>query len=339
MKRSGVKEKVEELSLKMSQNLHYFKEEYQASAKRDLHFTSEKYKPVIHLLLVGIDDYPDIKDLNGCVKDVQTFATIFKNQKGKLYKKVNPHLLVDKDATTQNIIRKTEEIIEAADPLDYIYIFFAGHAELKDLDGDGDKDGFYITYPEHGKTVDGGKFLSALQGETICSLLMQSQSTVLLFCDFCHSGGFIQPLIDANKSKEIEHNVFAMAASQVNELAAEGQNGGIFTQAVKRCFETEEADLDGNGVVYLDELYQYVFNEVTKNTVDQHPVICVPSTMVNIPIFQFGDNFALPIKELALTGHIEEEYVIESILNTMLPEAAADLFDTTTFNEVIAMMD
>lgn len=331
------KEKAEELSLKMSQQIQFFKKEFQNQAKRDLHFTSINYKPVIHLLLVGIDDYPDIKDLMGCVKDVQTFATIFKTQEGKLYKKVNAHLLLNKEATIPNIIKKTEEIIEEANPLDYIYIFFSGHAVLQDLDEDGDKDGYYIAYPEQGKTIHEGKLLSGLQGNTICSLLMQSQSTVLLFCDFCYGGGFIQPLIDANKSSDIEHNVFAMAATHADEFATEDDNGGIFTQAVKRCFETEEADLDGNGVVYLDELYQYTFNEVTEKSETQNPVICVPSNMVNIPIFQLGDKFALPIKEFALTGHIEDDHVIECIFKSMLTPEEYKSFDAKSFEEIMAL--
>ena len=332
------------LSLKVGKQLQGFKAKFKDRTRRDLHFIKAGFKPTIHLLLIGIDDYPGkSQDLRGCVKDVQDIAEVFKKQEEKLYKKVNLELLLNEKATISNIIENIEDIIKKAQPLDYVFIYFSGHAGSEDLDKDGEKDGFFCAYPADGEATINEKghkmFYAPLEGEKVCNLLMDSKSTVLLFSDFCHAESFIQPLIDANHSTEVHqltHNVFAMSACKAEETAGEQADGGFFSQAVKRCFETKEADLDNNGVIYLDELYQYVLKEVAKQREEQTPVVCIPTTTVNIPILQFGDKFNFPERELLLSGHIEDEEVIENILATMLPLEAQDLFATMTFDEIIS---
>ena len=164
-----------------------------------------------------------------------------------------------------------------------------------------------------------------MTGQELCDELMQFQATVILMAEICDGAAFIEPLAQANKSQSFEkltHNVFAISATSPGEKAGENKDGGYLSTAIFKCFEDPKADLDRNGVIYLDEVYQYTTEAIKKQGYGrQNPMAFSPATLSNIPLIQIGDKFEYPSKEIPLSGHIEDDRVIASILARYKPSA------------------
>ena len=116
--------------------------------------------------------------------------------------------------------------------------------------------------------------------------------------------------------------------------------GGFFSVALIKSFSDPEADLDRNEVIYLDELLLYTSREVRKEArklnKSQNVFAVVPSTMTNIPLIQLADTFALPKKEIAFSGHITEDKVIEGIMHYAIEEATTyEPFFKELFNKLL----
>lgn len=329
---------IAEMARRMSLQTQAFKKKYQEQTKKDLLFIQKGIKPNLHLILVGIDEHQDsrIPPLRGPVNDVKQAATAFQAQKGKLYEQVFTHLIINEAATKANILAQVANVQREADRFDFVLLYLSGQGIAYSLNAP--EKTFINQQPEHPHKMDGAFLpydavadsseLTMLPGRELCDLLMQFQAKVILISDFCHSGEFLSRLAEANQSGDpnlIAHNVFGLSGSSPGEICYElkinGQQRGIFSYAFTESFTKLDADLDGNGVLYLDELLQFTSNLVSERFDKQHVFTVVPATMTNIPLIQFGDTFSLPEKEILLGGHIEEDRVIESIM-TRFPQLA-----------------
>lgn len=102
----------------------------------------------------------------------------------------------------------------------------------------------------------------------------RSQRIVLLL-DCCYSGAFTRSLINRDpNAREITgqlggHGRIIITASGKMELAHQSE----FTDAVVRGLKTGAADLDGDGQVSASELYDYVYDQVRRNTRGQTPTM------------------------------------------------------------------
>ena len=223
--------------------------------------------------------------------------------------------LIDQAATRDNIIQKVRAVREEAREFDHVIIHIGGRAKMV-VDKQHPEKKVSTFIPYH----NGEGEVEMLFGEDFIRELMPFQSTVILFLDFCHGAEFLQPLTEANQSQNIEtitNNIFALSGTSPGQNAFDDEDGGYFSVALQRCYNTREADLEGNAMVYLDEVLQFTTSYIQdKSSNRQQPLGVVPATLTNIPLVQFGDTFALPKKELALGGHIEEDQVIKSIVQS-----------------------
>ncbi|MEL6671901.1 MAG: caspase family protein [Bacteroidota bacterium] len=343
-----------------------FKKKYQERAMRDLFLIQNGIKPNLHLLLVAIDDYPGENfDLGGCVIDVEAIHQAFATQgevllreagepvpetgvepdRAGLFNQIHLHKLINDQATPDKIVERLNIIQEEAGIFDFVLVHVTGHAtqEGEALRPREDKPKekrartVFCAYPKDPEsTGQGGLAYDPMTDLSICQPLMKIDAKVVLLVDFCYSAGFLQPIVEANSSGEVDtyiHSVFALSASGPDQVAKETHAGGVFSQAIRKAFATDAADKDQNGVVYLDELYQYVTQEVRKNAVDQDVFAVMPGAMTNIPLFQRGKEFAFPKKQLMLSGHITEEEVINSVLEMMLDDTNREAFENILSEE------
>ena len=98
--------------------------------------------PRIRAVLVGIDEYAraDIPTLRGCVNDVALVRELLKRCVGVVNDDI--HVLVNRRATKQNILRRLFMAIEGAAPGDVVVFYFSGHgSQIRDRDGDELADG------------------------------------------------------------------------------------------------------------------------------------------------------------------------------------------------------
>jgi Bacterial lectin/Caspase domain len=156
----------------------------------------------------------------------------------------------------------------------------------------------------HGVKDDGGRlyFASAntqlrrLGATAVSSAFVNEQMDssrsrkIMLFLDCCYSGAFFRGMtpragagIDINERFEGRGRAVITASTAMeyafepdDTLVGEGRPS-IFTEALVRGLETGEADQDEDGRVSVDELYDYVYEQVRRATPTQ-----TPSKLINV---------------------------------------------------------
>jgi hypothetical protein len=255
-------------------------------------FTSEKTLVVrqvelrknIWAVVVGINDYPNTRRLKWAVNDARAFYR-------HLIEVIqipaeNVTLLLNQDAGLASL-RSTlgTHLKKMAGKQDMVIIYFAGHgATEKDVlspDGDG-LEKYILPYDVDPEDL----YASALPMREISHIFYRIQSQRIIFiADACYrgaSGGRTISLtgIRANISDAFLDRITAgrgtliITASGANEVSAEDEKlqHGVFTFYLLEGLRGA-ADADKDGLISVDEIYQYVSVQVPRATgQEQHPV-------------------------------------------------------------------
>ena len=93
-------------------------------SSKDLPFYDESYA-----IIIGINNYQSdkLQDLAFAVNDARSISNLLINKLG--YKDENVHLILDEEATRENILTKLFDIAKSAKKKDRILIFYSGHGE------------------------------------------------------------------------------------------------------------------------------------------------------------------------------------------------------------------
>jgi hypothetical protein len=107
---------------------------------------------------------------------------------------------------------------------------------------------------------------------------------IVLLLDCCYSGAFARGMlakagtgVELRERFEGRGRIVLTASSameyafEATELARDDGRPSIFTRALVRGLQTGEADADGDGRVSVDELYDYVYEQVLTETPKQTP--------------------------------------------------------------------
>jgi hypothetical protein len=177
-----------------------------------------------------------------------------------LYRQVESHLVLGKGATVPAVRHGLGWLKENARPGDLAVVAFGCH-------GTGD-----------GKTFSLLMMGGPLHGAELKEALSKLPCQVLLILDCCDAADFVRK--HATERTALPANVAVLCACRVGQH----ENVGL-TIAVAEAL-AGKADLDGNGIVTLDEVFRYVprrmheFGQLMKNEHfvydGQAPVIAVP---------------------------------------------------------------
>ncbi len=228
----------------------------------------------LYALVVGISKYSNPKlCLDFAAKDARDFADFIQTQ-NKVFKNTNVKLMIDGEATKREIEKYLFHDLLKAGKDDTVILFFSGHGTSDAAH----PDNFYFVTsdadPEYleatALNMTGLKFLDRLDSER-----------VVLITDACHAGmpvtgktrSVVAPLEKfMNMFTEASGRVF-LASCKPEELSQEKPDlqNGVFTHFLLQGLKGE-ADLHRDGVVTVDEAYQYAY-ERTKNETKgaQHP--------------------------------------------------------------------
>jgi sugar lactone lactonase YvrE len=170
-----------------------------------------------------------------------------------------------------------EEFFADRRPGDVLLMHYSGHG-IKDKDGE--------LYFAASNTVLGRLGSTAVAAGFVSRLMNRGRSRrVVLLLDCCYAGAFERGLV-ARASTEIGieqefggRGRAVITASSAMEYAfeageltaAEEVPPSVFTSALVQGLETGEADRNHDGLVGLDELYDYVFDTVRAATPNQTP--------------------------------------------------------------------
>ncbi|MBI5445647.1 MAG: caspase family protein [Deltaproteobacteria bacterium] len=150
-------------------------------------------------LLVGINDYKGINDLNGCVNDVTNIRSILKTYLG--FTNADIRVLLNSRASKAGILSRLQWLVSGAKAGDYLVFHYSGHgSQIRDRDGDElddhldelicpwdmDWDGTFITDDD----------LNAIFTKLPAGVLLE------VFLDSCHSGTGVRA-VDLGRPAEL----------------------------------------------------------------------------------------------------------------------------------------
>ena len=245
--------------------------------------------PVLWGLGIGVSQYSSsIMDLKYAADDVSAMARFFKTQSGRLFSEVNFKLLTDRDVTRDSIIESMASHLGKAGPDDVVFIFVAGHGIKHRQTGS-----YYFVPSNADYDTIVSKGLRMSDFEEAVNILAKNVNKVIIAMDTCHSGameiGLRSSMSSENLAETLQEasGLYILSASKGGEASMEGEQfrikgsdtgHGVFTHALITGMQGE-ANYDGDSVISLNELFQYVSRTVPRLTNgSQHPYLRVSGT-------------------------------------------------------------
>lgn len=231
----------------------------------------------LYALVVGVSKYKHSKipNLNVSDKDAKDFAGFIRGQK-KLFMNVYVRVLTNEQATRSEIEKELYYNLRKAGKNDTVVVFLSGHG-VDDPNTPGEY--FFLSYDADPDYLAA----SAVQMSRQSFINKLDSKRVVLIADTCQSGGFagagtkrLKPSLDKmmGQFKESEGKVL-ITSSRADEYSKESPEHGnsLFTYYLLEGLKGN-ADEDGDGIVSLKELYEYIYAK-TKDASDgyQHPQI------------------------------------------------------------------
>src|SRR5216683_129491 len=234
--------------------------------------------------VIGISQYKTVNSLQYADQDALSFSDYLLNQLG--VPKDNVFLLTNQQATLVNVRRTLgTELKRKASPRDTVLMYFAGHGAPETDATSPDNDGLekylvvYDSDPDDLYTTG----LPMREVEIIFERLAAER--VVFIADTCFSGATTGRTFSTGGRRAVVSEAFltrlshvkgrvVLAASRANEVSAErpDMQHGVFTYYLLEGLRGK-ADLDGDNMITIDELYNYVSQKVPAATAqNQHPV-------------------------------------------------------------------
>jgi hypothetical protein len=221
-------------------------------------------------VLVGVDSYGEERlKLAYAKSDARRLAQALEASVGRYYGTEKLHLLLDAEATPAAIAAALEEMVAAADPHDTLVFSFAGHGVK------GDDDRYYLA--PFGYRIDDPRG-SGLSWTQLSAILGRAKARVIVILDSCHSG--LSGAEGFGTNDDAVASLFTGRAPMLVLAASKGRQfsyedpkwgGGAFTHALVEVLKNNwrGADLNGNGVIEVSELYRALRSIVTNATQGQ----------------------------------------------------------------------
>jgi metacaspase-1 len=136
-------------------------------------------------LLVGINDYQGVNDLQGCINDVTNVRSVLKTFFGLANSDIR--VLTDSRATKKNILLRLDKMVKTAANGDYLIFHFSGHgSQIRDREGDELTDHMDELICPYDMNWDDGFITDDMFSEILHQLKKGVRMEILL--DSCHSG-------------------------------------------------------------------------------------------------------------------------------------------------------
>ncbi len=235
-------------------------------------------EPQLWAVVVGVSEYENksIPSLRFADRDAESFAEFLQKPEGGGFQPDHMRVLINKDATLANLKQAFVEFLAQAIDKDLVMIFFAGHgapdpARPMNL---------YLLTHDTDPSRPGTTAYPMWELQTLLTRQLTAKR-VVVFSDACHSGGISldfatrgvntaesnqinQYLADLARAKEGIVIFTASAAGEVSQEFPE-LGHGVFTYYLLEGMKGE-ADLNNDYTVTINELMQYVEDQVKRKT-------------------------------------------------------------------------
>jgi hypothetical protein len=232
-------------------------------------FNQQAPRMKVWAVIIGIAAYNHMPVLRYTDDDAYRIYAFLKSPEGGALDDSQIRILIDEDATKHNIVKAMEKTFGQAGPNDLVFLYFSGHG-LK---------GSFLPFDFDG-------YNNKLFHTEINHLLDQSPAKYkLCIADACHSGSLLamrsgekQPPIllsyyESLAKAEAGTALIMSSKSDETSLESSGLRQGVFSHFLIRGLKGE-ADTDGNKIVSVQELFDFVRSNVRNYTASrQSPMI------------------------------------------------------------------
>ena len=249
-----------------------------------------------YAVVVGIARYSDssggITSLQFSDRDAQEFRDFLLSPGGGSFPKDNVRLLLNEDATSQNVRSALFTFLTKAQPQDEVVLYIAGHGAP---DPNDPRNLYLLTYDT--KLDDmGGTAFPMWQLQDVFTRVLKAKR-VVTFADTCHSYGFSGERSRGKKSNNLVNQYVArfandsdravITASDISQLSYEsdkwGGGHGVFTFYLLKGLHGE-ADFNKDGTVTAGELFSYIHDNVDKATDGNQSPMALPGLAERLPL-------------------------------------------------------
>ena len=242
-------------------------EQLGSSAGGGVNFITGAPQHNVYALIVGIEDYRSVTPTPGARADAEAFAEMLRTSMGVPEHQI--HLLTDGDATRADIYATLSWMQRNVSSDGRIFFFFSGHGSPNIETGQS----FLLPFEGQPETIE---FSGIALHEVLDGLEQTPAREVLAFVDACFSGSGdrsalpegSRPLVPVQEETAQERTKVAIIASSgASEISGTTEEGdaGLFTYHLIRALGEGRADMDGDGMISLEELQSYITPRVSRD--------------------------------------------------------------------------
>lgn len=219
-------------------------------------------------LVVGVASYDHMPALRYTDDDAYRFYAFLKSLEGGALPDEQVRVLIDEEATRENVLSNMDEVFGMAGPNDLIIFYFSGHG----------LNGSFLP-------IDFDGFNNKIGHEEVAAAFNKSKARFkLCLADACHSGSLIamrsaepEPELVkfyTNLAKAVSGTALLMSSkADETSLESSGLRQGVFSHFLIRGLKGE-ADANKDKVITVQELFDYINEKVRDYTGKrQSPVI------------------------------------------------------------------
>jgi hypothetical protein len=230
---------------------------------------AEVKKGTNHALIIGVGKYRDsnITPLKYVENDARELYRVLTDHRTGFFKPENVSILLNQKATERKIRFKFDDIAAKAQEDDLLLIFYAGHGFTYP-----DSDTYWLTYDtvygRQGNRIQSSAFSNLIMGEKIRNI---KAKTLIFFIDACYSSGMVD-ISTAVRGLETDlragKDYVIITSSQANQRSMESPSlrHGLFSYFLVKGL-AGEADTNGDGIVNIEELWDFVQPRVSENAI------------------------------------------------------------------------
>jgi uncharacterized caspase-like protein len=259
--------------------------------------TPDKASATKYAVIIGVSKYENssggLTNLQYASRDAQGFRDFLTSPEGGAFPQANLKVLLDDQATSQNVRSAFYTFLTQAQPTDEVVIYIAGHGAP---DPNDPRNLYLLTYDTKLDDMGGTAFPMRQIQDVFTNVLKAKR--VVTFADTCHSFGFSGARRGSKKDANNLVNQYmahyandadraVITGSDVSQLSYEsdqfGGGHGVFTFYLLKGLHGE-ADANKDGTVTAGELYSYVHDNVAKATNGNQSPMAGPGMAERIPL-------------------------------------------------------
>lgn len=228
-----------------------------------------KAKPTLHLVAVGINEYPYLPadaQLDNAVKDAELVKNIFKDRGKRIFNKdmlIQPYSLTHEQTTKANIEKLISNIRQKVKPNDYFVMYVASHGILS-------QNQYYFTpsdfsFSINSSLLDDQNVVNGFGEDQISEYLMNIPTIFrMVILDTCHAGQEVNHIKEQLASVTLgeKQGISVLTAAKNTQLALDNYKGhGLFTYILGEGLKGG-ADYNKDNIVDSIEIAEYVRRNV-----------------------------------------------------------------------------